>query len=399
MTAGTFEPARGGRPARVLAVLLVLALILFSFHLSGIPGEGRVLAFAVLAGGLFGLALQRSRFCFFCVTRDFLDRRDARGLLGIVAALAVGMLGYHVLFSVFLPVPAAGRLPPGAHIGPVSYVLAVAAFVFGLGMAISGSCISAHLYRLGEGALASPFALLGALLGFGLGFLCWNVLYLDAIQAAPIAWIPAWTGSYGLSLLLQLGLLGVLALLLWRQHVAPEGPPARSSEAHPLLGRWPVWVGGLLIGFLGVMSYFRYAPLGVTAELGSLARTAGSGLGWIPSRLEGLDGFAGCATVLKETLFSPNGVFVIGLVLASWASALAAGEFKPVRPSGRDVARNFVGGILLGWGSMLALGCTVGTLLSGVMAGAASGWLFAAACLAGIWTGWRARQWVGRRLG
>ncbi|HWV10818.1 MAG TPA: YeeE/YedE thiosulfate transporter family protein [Pseudomonas sp.] len=40
--------------------------------------------------------------------------------------------------------------------------------------------------------------------------------------------------------------------------------------------------------------------------------------------------------------------------------------------------------MLLGWGGMLALGCTVGTLLSGIMAGAASGWLFGLFCLAGI---------------
>lgn len=36
---------------------------------------------------------------------------------------------------------------------------------------------------------------------------------------------------------------------------------------------------------------------------------------------------------------------------------------------------------------MLALGCTVGTLLAGIMAGALSGWVFALFCLIGLLAG------------
>ena len=54
-------------------------------------------------GALFGFVLQRSRFCFLCVWRDLLDRGDPRGVLGILAALAVGMAGYAVVFGAWLP--------------------------------------------------------------------------------------------------------------------------------------------------------------------------------------------------------------------------------------------------------------------------------------------------------
>lgn len=43
----------------------------------------------------------------------------------------------------------------------------------------------------------------------------------------------------------------------------------------------------------------------------------------------------------------------------------------------------------MGWGALVALGCTVGTLLSGIMAAAGSGWVFALACGGGLWVGWR----------
>jgi len=90
---------------------------------------------------------------------------------------------------------------------------------------------------------------------------------------------------------------------------------------------------------------------------------------------------------------SNNGLFILGLVVASWASALLAGDFQPKRPRVSELLRNLLGGVLLGWGSMLALGCTVGTLLSGIMAGALSGWVFAVFCLVGVWLGLRIRRY------
>ncbi|MNR90294.1 putative inner membrane protein [compost metagenome] len=371
------------------SVIILTAAVWFSLTLGGIAGSRRELALSALLGIAFGIFLQRSRFCFFCVSRDFIERRDARGLLGIIAALVVGIIGYHIVFGAFMPVPTPGRLPPQAHIGPVSWVLAAGAFSFGIGMAISGSCISAHLYRLGEGSTVSPFALLGAVLGFVLGFLSWNTLYLSGIQEAPVIWLPQHFGYAG-SVALQLALLAGLAIWLWRGHKHQAASAGSIWER-----RWPAYVGGILIAFVGVLSYFRIGPLGVTAELGSLARTAADGAGWLPSRLEGVDTFSGCATVIKETLWSQNGVFVISLILGSLAAAVSAGDFKPRRPKLPEIGRAVVGGVLMGWGSMVALGCTVGTLLSGIMAGAASGWIFALFLFGGLWLGWQARVRFG----
>ncbi len=376
---------------RLLPSVIVLAAAVWLSHTLGSIAEGgRELALSALFGIAFGIFLQRSRFCFFCVSRDFIERRDARGLLGIIAALVIGILGYHLVFGAFMPTPTIGRLPPQAHIGPVSWILAAGALSFGFGMTIAGSCISAHLYRLGEGSTVSPFALLGALLGFVLGFLSWNKLYLSGIQEAPVIWLPHHFGYAG-SAALQLTVLAALAIWLWRGHKTQEAGPGGKWER-----RWPAYVGGLLIGFLGVLAYFRIAPLGVTAELGSIARTTADHLHWLPSRLEGIDTFSGCATVIKETLWSKNGVFVISLILGSLAAALSAGDFKPRRPKLPEIGRAFIGGILMGWGSLVALGCTVGTLLSGIMAGAASGWVFALFLFDGLWLGWQLRvklQW------
>lgn len=376
-------------PQRIVALVLLFILFTSVWYLAN---DSRELSLSLLLGVFVGIVLQRSRFCFFCMTREFIDERDARGLLGLIAALVVGILGYTAIFGAILPQPELGRLPPDAHIGPVSWALVVAALVFGAGMSISGSCISAHLYRLGEGSLASIFALTGVLAGFALGFASWNPLYLNTIQAAPVVWLPNRFG-YGGALILQFTVLALLAFFLARRN--NKNSVAEKTEnvfASLFEHRWPAYSGGLLLGFIATIAFFRIAPLGVTAELGSLARTLGDRANWLPERLEGLDSFTGCVTVVKETLLSNNGVFIGGLVFAAWAAALFAGQSKLQIPSFPVAIRNFFGGVLMGWGAMIALGCTMGTLLSGIMAGALSGWVFAIFCFAGLWITWIIRR-------
>ncbi|WP_311220865.1 MULTISPECIES: rhodanese-like domain-containing protein [unclassified Acidovorax] len=54
---------------------------------------------------------------------------------------------------------------------------------------------------------------------------------------------------------------------------------------------------------------------------------------------------------------------------------------------------NSVGGVVLGWGAMTGLGCTIGTMLSGGMVGALSGWVFGASMFAPVGAG----LWLIRR--
>lgn len=377
--------------ARLLAAALAVALPIGALLLADRPG-GRALGFALLLGAAFGVVLQRARFCFFCHARDYFERRDGRGLRAILLALAVGTVGMHVVLSGWLPVPEPGRLPPDAHIGPVSWALVLAGLVFGLGMVISGACLSAHWYRLAEGSPVAPFALLGAAAGFVLGFNTWNPLYSATIATAPAPWLPHWLGYLG-SALLTLALLGALAAWLW--HRAPPAAPAaalpaslRGLLARCFSDRWPYWLGGALVGWIAVLIVLRLRPLGVTAALGAAAREGAASQGWIPARLDGLDALGGCATAVADAWWrTPNALLIAGLVTGAWAAALASGQFTPRRPRPADAWRGLGGGLLLGWGAMTALGCTVGTLLSGSIAGALSGWVFGAAVLASVWAG------------
>lgn len=86
---------------RGLALLVASLLIGASWYLANL--HERELSLALLLGALFGFVLQRSKFCFFCITRDFVAQRNSLGLLGLVAALATGILGYSAVYGAILP--------------------------------------------------------------------------------------------------------------------------------------------------------------------------------------------------------------------------------------------------------------------------------------------------------
>lgn len=375
-----------------VAVTILALLVLLATLLQQTPGRGAPAALSLVLGAALGIVFERGRFCYFCILRDGIEYRNSTPIYAILAALAVGSIGYTIVFGAFLPNPVPGRLPAEAHIGPVSWVLILAGLFFGLGMALSGACISGHLFRIAQGSTRAPVALFGSVVGFGLGLLSWNPLYTLAIADAPIVWLPTWLG-YGGSLALQLAILGAIGLaLLPGLPELPAQPPRRlslKSIAKTLLSqRWSPLTTGALVGIISVVAYLRIEPLGVTSQLGSIARTLLDGVGLMPVRLYGLDDLAGCATTVVRTITN-NGLLVGGLVLGAFAAALAANSVKPDRPTPRGVVSALLGGILQGWSALIALGCTVGTLLSGITAFALSGWVFAIALVGGVWLGIR----------
>jgi len=370
-----------------IAGLIVLGLLFWAYLLSSNTETGGRASFSLLIGLALGIVFERGRFCFFCIFRDSIEARKNNGFLSVITALAVGAIGYAIVFGMYLPDTSGEYLPTGAHIGPTSWVLAVAALAFGFGMALSGACISGHLYRIGQGSLRAVPALIGALLGFGLGFITWNTLYLRAIQEAPTLWLPHYIGYAG-SLAVTLFVLGVIAYFLLKSNT--ESAPEKVSGLALLRSKFSPATTGVLVGVIGTIAYMRIEPLGVTRQLSAISRKAFDKQSLLPETLNGLDTLAGCVGIVSETI-SNNGWLIIGFVLASFAGALSANRFKFEIPTVRNSSTALVGGILMGWGSMTALGCTVGVLLSSTQAFAVSGWVFFLFAFLGVYLGIKAK--------
>lgn len=390
------------RPANSLrmmwvSIAVLVALIVAAFWLGNGETADPQRPISLLLGASLGVAFERGRFCFFCLYREAFEERRTRPLLSIVTALAVGAVGYALMFGLYLPNPKGEGLPPAAHISPVSLPLIAGAFAFGIGMVLSGACISGHLYRIGQGYLRAVPALIGSLIGFGLGFFTWNTLYLEQVSESPLLWLPRWLGYSG-SLVLTLGVLAVLAWLLLRWHSPADGDGPTASPFRLATGddvrqlllvrRWSPVATGAIVGAIGVAAYLRTTPLGVTSQLSTISRSVLDSRGALPDVLHGIDMMRGCVAVVSSTITN-NGWLVIGFVVASTAVAVGGGRFKVQMPTIGNALTALVGGVLLGWGSLTALGCTVGVLLSGTQAFAVSGVVFLVVVTFAVWLGTR----------
>ena len=375
---------------------MILALLSTAYLLSSKENPGNA-PISLMIGVSLGLLLERGRFCFFCIYREGIEDKNTTPFLSILVAIASGSIGYSIIFGQFLPDTSTDSLPPAAHIGPVSWPLIVAALAFGIGMSLSGACISGHLYRIGQGYLRAIPALIGVLFGFVIAFLTWNWLYLRAIADAPTIWLPH---TFGYAGSIAITFLALTAIAVFAIKKGKNSEPIRSQPLAVLTPlniyrkfiaeRWSPITTGLLVGVVGTIAYLRVEPLGVTRQISTQARTFMTDNKIGDETLVGLDRMAGCIAVISQTITN-NGWLILGIVASSFAAAFAGNRFKPALPTVRNSATALLGGILLGWGSMISLGCTIGVLLSGTQAFALSGWVFFAFVFLGSWVGIKAK--------
>jgi len=377
----------------VAAGAVAMAAVVTGLKLHAVAGRGRELSFTLIAGFAAGFVFQRSRFCFASAFRDLFQKRERSVLLGLLAALAVGSAGYMVIFGAWVPDPTLYR-PDTAHIAPVGLHLAIGGALFGFGMVLGGGCITGHLYRVGEGSTVAWVGLLGVFAGYAVGLAAWNPIYLNLVGSGRGLWLPERLGYAG-AFALQMSALAAGAVILLKRTPAPGVTAGEPATAWTVTRRifveaWPAWAGGIALGLIATFAYLRTSPLGVTEEIGRLSRIAGSAMGIVPERLQGLDGLKGCAAVANPAAVSTNAVFVLALAGGAFFAALVAGEFRPRAGTPKGYLRALGGGVLVGFGAMISLGCTVGTLMSGVMAFSLSGWIFFVALAVGAWAGTRA---------
>lgn len=386
-----YEWSRADSIRTSIAGVIIAGLVVLSQILEKSQTYGSKAATSLLIGVALGITFERGRFCIYCIFKDSIKDRRNYGLIAIFTALAVGSIGYTVVFGIFLPIPGKDQLPPSAHIGPISLALVLGGLAFGLGMAFAGACISGQFYRLTQGYLRAIPGLIGVIIGFILSFNTWNFMYRNFIEGAPTIWLPHYLGYTG-SLLLTLTFIGAAIFYL----IKKSDPTERVFHGNGYIEwgqlrnslikkRWNPFVTGSIVGIIGVAAYLRIEPLGATRQLNSIAQSIGTKYELYPT-LIGLDGLSGCIGAAVETITN-NGWLVIGLFVSALAASISGNRFQPQIPTLKGSASSVFGGILLGWGSFTSLGCTIGNLLSGTQAFALSGWTFFLFSFIGTWLG------------
>ncbi len=319
---------------------------------------------ALLLGMAYGALLQRARFCFVSAIRDWFIFRSWRVTVGICAGLLVSTLGFAVLSLVWQD---AGVDPRSRlWILPLGLNTLAGGVLFGFGMVMAGGCASGTLFRIGEGYAASAVALAAMIGVFPLGlWLQKHTAFLQPSLSMGEAWLPRGMGLLG-AVLFTLVVFGVLFVLAGRGATDPDA-------SRPWLRRlpWLVILAGAALGALNTLQTALDRPWGISEPFFWLSSTGGD-----------LQAFVDRALV--KTRISPL-LLDVGLILGSFASALAAKEWRWRLPGWRRLLQAGAGGAIMGIGIAFAFGCNIGGVFSGLPSLSLTAWVYLAALILGVW--------------
>ncbi len=164
-----------------------------------------------------------------------------------------------------------------------------------------------------------------------------------------------------------------------------QGSGLLAHEYNALFRRqWAPWIGGLLLGLLNVLMFAYAKPWGVADGVQNWGQ-------WV---LKGFGMFEGdLASPIQYTTSVTN----LSLVLGAMIAALLSGEFALRLSYGRDVLRAVLGGVLLGIGAVLGIGCTIGGFFSSFSALSVAGPVMMLGLGIGAYLGLRILLWdLGR---
>lgn len=325
-------------------------------------GEAETVALAGLLTGLvFGVAAQKSAFCLRAGVVEV-----ARGRLG--PRLAVWLLCFSTALAWTQGLLLAGLLDlsesrwlagPGSLSGAV-----LGGLVFGAGMVLSRGCPGRLLVLGATGnlravlsglvfAVAAQFSLRGIAAPLRADLAGLGVTDGPNPTITALAGLPDWSGL-ALGLATAAGALGLAAL---------NRVPARTL------------VFGSGVGFAAALGWW------LTSALGRVS--------FDPVPVESLT-FSGPSADMLMFVLTPDGRldFDIGLVPGVFLGAfLAALHGRDLRWEGwtdaQSMQRSLVGAALMGFGAMLAGGCSIGAGVTGSSAMALSAWV----ALTAMWAG------------
>ena len=143
---------------------------------------------------------------------------------------------------------------------------------------------------------------------------------------------------------------------------------------------WPIWLGGLLIGIMSVITFAWARPWGVAGGL----RNWG-------------DWFFSLIGVYQHPPISPlvstNSILTLGLIWGAFGSALMAKQFAIRMAPPLELMKGVVGGTLMGIGAAVAGGCNVGGFYSALSALSLGGAAMMAGLFVGAYLGLRYIYW------
>ena len=319
----------------------------------------KVASFSFIIGIVFGAVANKTNFCTMGAVSDWVNMGDKNRFrawllaIGIAVVVSQGLQAYGLFDlgeSIYLT----------TNFGWLGYVLGGA--LFGIGMTLASGCGQRTLVRLGGGNLKS----LVVVLVFGL---------------------TAYATMRGLLALLRVNAIEVSNVNLGKMGVADQGIDTLIAAATGIENTAAIsWVVTALLG--GGLIIFAFANASFRRSFDDILAGVVIGLiipaGWYVTGVIGFDDFEP-VRFESYTFVAPVGeslqylmtytgstinfgiAAVAGVILGSFLYTILTRKFHLETFTVRgDMVRHILGGILMGFGGVIALGCTVGQGITGM---------------------------------
>jgi uncharacterized membrane protein YedE/YeeE len=338
-----------------------------------------------ILGLTFGLAVilgavaNKTNFCTMGAVSDWVNMGDKGRMRAWLLAMAVALIGVMALEYTGTASLPSDTFPPyrTGNFSWLRYVLG--GFLFGIGMTLGSGCGNKTCVRIGGGNLKSLFVL--AIAAIAAYFMLWGDIkgegFFDVVfnsWIAPTAInLPAFgiqsqdlgaivAGLSGTDAGRMYYLVGVILAAVVLVYIF------KSAEFR---GSFDNILGGLVVGLVVIGGwYVTGGPMGAAwKEYAELAVD-------IPSRVNVQsftfispmgDGVRYLLSPTNFTLVNFGIMALTGVIVGSFLFAIVTRRFRfEWFASGKDFAAHAVGGLLMGFGGVLSMGCTIGQAVTGV---------------------------------
>ena len=319
----------------------------------------RVALLGFLVGIVFGVIVNKTNFCTMGAISDWVNMGSKDRLRAWFLAIGVAILASQTM-------QAAGVIDLGEAIyltqnfGWLGYIMG--GFLFGIGMTLASGCGQRTLVRVGGGNLKSLVVLL--ILGLTAymtmrGLLA--ILRVNAVELTNINLASAGIADQGIGTLLAvaLGIENVAQVNIIVAALLGGGLVVYAFAAKSFRHSFDNIIAGLVIGLIIAAGWYATGVIGYDD--------------FEPVRFESYT-FVGPTAESMMYLMTFTGstinfgiAAVFGVILGSFVYVVLAGKFRVETFTDRDdMIRHIKGGVLMGFGGVLALGCSIGQGMTGM---------------------------------
>jgi len=157
-----------------------------------------------------------------------------------------------------------------------------------------------------------------------------------------------------------------------------------------IIGPWSYLTGAILLAVLNTLLFAAlHTPWQITTGITYWAAWIFKFLGGAPENWHYFANNASKSEGLSQSFLSNSlSLMNFGVIFGALLAVLIASQFKVKKiKSPKQIFAALLGGIIMGYGTRIALGCNIGAFFSAIPSLSVSGWVWGISAFIGAWVG------------